>query len=31
MPEGVMLILLYKEIQTVTFGHMGTENAPLSN
>jgi hypothetical protein len=29
--KGVMLMLLYTEIQTVTFGHMNTNNEHLSN
>jgi hypothetical protein len=29
--KGVMLMLLYTEIQTVTFGRMNTNNAHLSN
>jgi hypothetical protein len=29
--KGVMLMLIYTEIQTVTFGRMNTNNARLSN
>jgi hypothetical protein len=29
--KGVILMLLYTEIQTVTFGRMNTSNAHLSN